>query len=179
MDKFPLTRIISGGQTGVDRAALDVAIYREIPHDGWCPKGRRAEDGRIPDSYQLKENTSTNYAIRTEQNVIDSDGTLILYRVKLRGGSKLTQFLARRHNRPCLCIDLTKSKSDVASGESDATDNPMAAGVRAWIFSENISVLNIAGPRASSAPGIGEASCEFLLSVLSNVGCHLPGEQDE
>ena len=92
-------KIISGGQTGVDRAALDVAVELEIPHGGWCPKGRLAEDGRIPDSYKLRETTSREYAVRTEQNVLDSDGTLILYRESISGGTELTLRLAEKHRR--------------------------------------------------------------------------------
>mgnify|MGYP003793290687 CR=1 FL=1 len=90
-----IKKIVSGGQTGVDRAALDVAMQLGIPVGGWCPRGRRAEDGRIPDSYPLREASSVNYAKRTELNVRDSDGTLILSGGPLTGGTALTESLAR------------------------------------------------------------------------------------
>lgn len=101
-----IRRLVSGGQTGVDRAALDAAIELDIQHGGWCPRGRRAEDGRISDHYQLDETKSANYAERTEQNVIDSDATLILYRKPLSGGTKLTKRLAEKHLRDVLLVDL-------------------------------------------------------------------------
>ena len=93
-------KIISGGQTGVDRGALDAAISLGIPHGGWCPRGRLAEDGRIPDRYQLRETDSPDYPSRTEQNVLDSDATLILYRGRIAGGTEFTLRLAQQHGRP-------------------------------------------------------------------------------
>ena len=102
---FSLTKIVSGAQTGVDRAALDAAIFLNIPHGGWCPRGRRAEDGAIPAVYQLKETTERNYAVRTEKNVVDSDGTLILFLKQISGGTELTEKLTKKHRRPLLCVD--------------------------------------------------------------------------
>ncbi len=87
---LPIAKIISGGQTGVDRAALDVAIELELPCGGWCPRGRLAEDGTVPDRYPLQETRSAEYAERTERNVIDSDGTLIIATRPLTGGTALT-----------------------------------------------------------------------------------------
>ena len=96
-----LQKIISGGQTGVDRAALDFALARGIPHGGWCPKHRRAEDGPIDGRYQLKETPSANYVQRTEWNARDSDGTVVFsIGAILTGGSKKTVELARKHRRP-------------------------------------------------------------------------------
>ena len=95
-----LRKIISGGQTGADRAALDAAIELGIPHGGWIPKGRLTEDGPLPDRYQLVEMPTASYPKRTEQNVIDSDGTLIVTHGKLTGGSALTQKLARSMDAP-------------------------------------------------------------------------------
>src|SRR3989304_5681242 len=99
-------QIVTGGQTGVDRGALDAAIARGIPHGGWCPQGRLAEDGRIPDLYQIQENDSPDYTIRTERNVLDSDATLILCRGPLSGGTLLTFHFAKQHQKPCLVVDL-------------------------------------------------------------------------
>ncbi len=99
-------RVVRGGQTGVDRAALDVAIALGIPHGGWCPRGRRAEDGVIPPRYSVTEHVSGKYAARTEANVTDSDATLILTRGKVSGGTALTRKLALRAGKPLLIVDL-------------------------------------------------------------------------
>jgi len=146
-------KIVSGGQTGVDRAGLDVAIESGIEHGGWCPRGRRAEDGRIPDCYQLRETNSPAYADRTEQNVVDSDGTLILYLAALRGGTELTYRLAQKHGRPHVLVDLHEPES--------------AETVRRWIRDRAIHILNVAGPRASQNEGIYELARVYLESVLA------------
>ncbi len=152
--KFPITKIISGGQTGVDRAALDVALAIGIPCGGWCPKGRRAEDGVIPAHYPLTETTSKDYRVRTRRNVREADGTLILSRGPLSGGSALTRWLAKELDRPCLVVDLVK--------------RPRVSDVRAWLTSNNIHTLNIAGPRESNQPGIYLQAKKFLRRVLSD-----------
>ena len=103
-----IKRIISGGQTGADRAALDFAIKMDLPHGGWVPKGRMAEDGPLPEKYQLQEMPTQNYPKRTEQNVIDSDGTLIITHGKLTGGSRLTKEFAENQKKPCLHVDLNQ-----------------------------------------------------------------------
>ena len=156
-----ISRVVSGGQTGVDRAALDAAIFVEIPHGGWCPKDRRSESGPIPDLYQLTETDSRNYAVRTEQNVIDSDGTLILFEDILSGGTELTSKLARKHKRPCLCLDLAGfvdwTEEDFNQAITTTTD---------WLATHSLNVLNIAGPRESSAPGIQTVAESFLVRLL-------------
>lgn len=150
---FQPEKIVSGGQTGVDRGALDAALTLGIPHGGWCPRGRLAEDGRIPDRYLLAENESRRYAVRTEQNVVDSDATLILHLGPLRGGTALTRRLAVDCGRPCLAVDL-------------ARDDRIALA-RAWLEATRPAVLNVAGPRESQRPGIAERSQRFLLELLS------------
>ncbi len=110
-----IKKIVSGGQTGADRAALDAAIALGIPHGGWIPKGRLTEEGPLPEKYQLSEMPTASYPKRTEQNVIDSDGTLIVSHGKLSGGSALTQKLAKKNGRPCLHIDLDKVDRPVAA----------------------------------------------------------------
>jgi len=146
--------IISGGQTGVDRGALDAAIELGLPHGGWCPAGRKAEDGVIPDRYTLQETDSPEYHVRTERNVIDSDGTLILYRGELSGGTKLTHRFAVQHRRPFLLIDLAQEVSP--------------AEIRAWIAENRITRLNVAGPRESSEPGIAQQTKQLLRAVLQS-----------
>jgi hypothetical protein len=143
-----LRKIVSGGQTGVDRAGLDAAIALNIPHGGWCPKGRKAEDGTVPPVYQLRETPSADYTQRTEWNVRDSDGTLILTREEPTGGTALTIKLAAAYAKPCLVIDLNAS--------------PAPDTVSAWLAANHIEVLNIAGPRESGCPGIHEEVMIFL-----------------
>jgi hypothetical protein len=158
MSRLAISKIVSGGQTGVDRAALDVAIYLDIPHGGWCPAGRRAEDGPIPVGYQLRETDQRDYSVRTEKNVIESDGTLILYRNKLSGGTELTLRLARKHRRPRICFDL-------AGDSSSMTDQILAFA--SWLSANNIGVMNVAGPRESTAQGIGRQAEAFLVKALA------------
>ncbi len=147
-------KIISGGQTGVDRAALDVAIELGIPCGGWCPKGRRAEDGRIPDFYPLEETSSAEYPQRTRMNIEDSDGTLILAWGPPEGGTLLTVKLARKEGKPHLLADLEKGFEP--------------AQAREWIVSQETSVLNVAGPRESECPGMYEKTRAFLRKVLQS-----------
>ncbi len=148
-------RIVSGGQTGVDRAALDVAQELGIPCGGWCPRGRRAEDGPIPDRYPLRETSTKEYPQRTEANVRDSEATLILTRGKPDRGTALTAKLAHRHRRPLFVVDLACPAADEVQK------------VRAWLAQHGIAVLNVAGSRESSADGIYEQAAAFLREVLA------------
>ncbi len=146
------TRIVSGGQTGVDQAALTVAIDLGLEHGGWCPKGRRCESGTIPAHFLLSPMPTSSYAARTRQNVIDSDATLILHRGALTGGTLLTSTIAQDLGRPLLLLDL--------AGRVDE------GLVRQWLESETVATLNIAGPRESTCPGIYQDSCDALQSIL-------------
>jgi hypothetical protein len=140
-----LIRIVSGGQTGADRAALDWAIARGIAHGGWCPRGRKAEDGTIPRRYRLTETPSGSYLQRTEWNVRDSDGTVILSLAEtLTGGSRKTADLARQFGKPWLHL-AREARRD------DAGDQ-----LRRFAQEHDIRVLNVAGPRASTEPEVGE-----------------------
>lgn len=142
--KCELEKFVSGGQTGADRAVLDWAIEKGIPHGGWCPKGRRAEDGPIAGRYQLQETPAANYVQRTEWNARDSDGTVVFTIGEvLTGGSKKTVELARKHGRPVLHLSRA---SGVAAAETV---------LRRFIKQHTIKVLNIAGPRASKEPEVG------------------------
>lgn len=149
-------RIISGGQTGADRGALDAAVELGIDHGGYCPAGRRAEDGRIPEHYRLTETASPAYPARTERNVLESDGTLLVTRGAPSGGSALTLALARSARRPLFHLDLSRP--------GDLADQ--VERVREWLRSESISVLNVAGPRESGCPGITHDVRALLLAAL-------------
>ena len=140
--------VVSGGQTGVDRATLDAALGLGLPCGGWCPRGRRAEDGPIHSRYPLRETPAADYSQRTEWNVRDSDGTLVLTLGRPSGGTAFTIAAARRLGRPLLVLDLH--------------DGPEPETARHWIEAEGIAVLNVAGPRESQRPGIGEKARAFL-----------------
>jgi hypothetical protein len=147
-------RIVSGGQTGVDRAALDAARRLRIPAGGWCPRGRLAEDGPIPRRYRLVQTPSADYAQRTAWNVRDSDGTLVLNRGALEGGTLLTVRLAReRYAKPVHLVRLERGL-DVRR-------------FRAWLARRRIRTLNVAGPRESKRPGIYAQAKRALLRLLA------------
>ena len=148
--------VISGGQTGVDRAALDAALQAKVPIAGWCPRGRRAEDGVLPDQYALQETPSSAYPERTEWNVRDSDGTLLLPYGRLLGGTGLTAKLAVKHHKPTLRIDL-----------ADPADRRNAASkILAWMCEAGITRLNVAGPRASSAPKVYDITRQIVKRLI-------------
>ncbi len=151
-----IEKIVSGGQTGVDRAALDVAIKLNISHGGWCPKGRLAElDVTIPTHYQLKETDSDDYSERTKLNIRYSDGTLILIpatSVKIIDGTILTIQEVKDKKKPFLIIDLSENKNIEL--------------ILNWIKEYNIKVLNIAGPRESHYSGIYQKSFDLLKNVF-------------
>jgi hypothetical protein len=151
-----VSKVVSGGQTGVDRAALDVALEVGIPCGGWCPKGRRAEDGPIPDRYPLEETPSTFYPQRTKWNVRDADGTLVLTVGRPDGGTGLTLALARRLKKLNRVVYLEK--------------NPAIESIRAWIRKNDLRVLNIAGPRENGDQKIYAKAKRFLRRLLSSEG---------
>ena len=138
-------------QTGVDRAALDVALTHGIPAGGWCPFGRLAEDGFIDARYPLEETPTAAYAERTEWNVRDSDATLIVCSGAPSGGTALTISFARRYGRPIHVVDL--------DGEADE------GALRHWL--QRHQCINVAGPRESGSPGIYEKSRALLKRVLA------------
>ena len=145
-----IEKIVSGGQSGADRAALDWAIANEMPHGGWCPHGRRAEDGRISGCYHLRETPGSGYSVRTRWNVRDSDLTVIFSIAReLTGGSLATLGFARQLQRPCL--HLSQEKTRDPAGE-----------LRIFIEESGARVLNVAGPRGSSEPTV----TGFVTAVL-------------
>lgn len=147
-----LEKIVSGGQSGADRAALDWAIANGFEHGGWCPRGRRAEDGEIDRRYRLHETPSDDYLTRTGWNVRDSDATVIFSTAAgLAGGSDATRRSALELGRPCLHL-------------SRANGGDPAAELREFVGGHAVRVLNVAGPRASEEPEVGA----FVESVLSS-----------
>ena len=150
-----IEKIVSGGQIGVDRAALDVALDLGMSCGGWCPQGRRAVDGVIPEKYPLKETAARNYNTRTKLNVRDSDGTLILNRGELNGGTAYTVRVADELGKPYLVVNL----EDVPDGKE----------VVAWIRRHDIQVLNVAGPRENKCPGIYREATGLLTAVIAGV----------
>lgn len=147
-------KIISGGQSGVDRAALDFALKHTIKCGGWCPKGRKAEDGTIDKKYPLKETTDTTYETRTKHNVRDSDGTLILFISAMDSGTRFTFNIALEMNKPVVMINLSENR--------DAS----LQKVQNWIHFNHLEILNIAGPRESNNPGIYTETMFFLEAFL-------------
>ena len=148
-----IRKVVSGGQTGVDRAALDAAMAAGLPVGGWCPRGRRAADGVIDAQYPLRETPSAAYAERTAWNVRDSDGTLVLLTTEAAGGTALTIREAERLGKPLFVHRLAGTAG--------------VAKVRAWIAREGIRVLNVAGPREEEAPGIYAAARAFLTELFA------------
>lgn len=155
--KDSLKKIVSGGQTGVDRAALDFALQHGYEHGGWCPRDRRAEDGFIPPHYELHETDSPDYVERTEQNVLDADATLIVVRNReLSGGTAFTKTCAGQHGRPSLVVC-----------ERDGVSKS-AAALSKFLKRNKVCTLNVAGPRESQATGIGKFVIELLEAVLKS-----------
>lgn len=153
---MPLTRIVSGGQTGVDRGALDAALAATFPCGGWCPAGRKAEDGTIPQRYPVVELADAGYRERTIQNVVDSDATLIAYFDDLHGGTELTMLACVRHEKPYELVDGAKIPA------ARAADIALA-----FIAKHAASILNVAGPRASHAPGAHAYALEAVSRLIA------------
>jgi hypothetical protein len=144
-----ITKLVSGGQTGADIAALDVALLHGFPHGGWCPKGRKSLEGPIPAQYRLVETPSASYLQRTEWNVRDSDGTVVFtFAAVATGGSLKTIGFAKKHRKPCLHI----------SKDGDE----QAAALRKFVVDHEIRTLNVAGSRESKEPGIHD----WVMGVL-------------
>lgn len=154
--QFFCQRIISGGQTGVDRAALDFAIEYGYPYGGWAPRRREAEDGPIPPKYQLIELTEGGYRQRTKRNVEDSNATLIINIGALDGGTLATKTFAQKLGRPYF----------VAQLDTDTLDS-IALCIVEWLQAHSIQTLNVAGPRESKRPGIYCLTRELLDAIAT------------
>jgi hypothetical protein len=151
-----LQKVVSGGQTGVDRAALDAALSIGLEVGGWCPLGRRAEDGPIAARYSLRETPSREYKQRTAWNVRDSDATLIVHRGALSGGTRRTAEIAERYRRPLLTLNLS-AKPDLGA-------------VPRWLRDHGVHTLNVAGPREQIAPGIYADVYDLLIRLFTDLG---------
>jgi len=147
-----MLKIVSGGQTGVDRAALDAAIHLGLECGGYCPKGRKSEDGTISEKYPLTETATSDYPERTTLNVKTGDGTLVFIDKQTDPGTSLTISLCKKYFKPYMVIDLSREK-----------EKPE---VLQWIKRNKINILNIAGNRESTSPGIGKKTFEFLMHLL-------------
>jgi len=150
-------KIISGGQTGADQGALDAALAINHPCGGWCPQGRKSEDGPITDMYPVQELDLDRYVSRTEQNVIDSDGTLIFFYGEPEGGTALTVNLARQYDKPLYLFDLDNHAL-----------NQDPEVIWEWGLENNVYVLNVAGPRESKHPGTQVLVKALMMRLLEH-----------
>jgi hypothetical protein len=144
--------IVSGGQSGVDRAALDFALDNKIECGGWCPAGRLAEDGIIPDKYPLRETESRDVSVRTHKNINDSDGTLVLYLNVIDEGTRLTLEIAKDLKKPIYILHRNEAV------------NP--SEFKLWLEINRIKTLNIAGPRESNEPGVYDFTGKMLMQIF-------------
>lgn len=157
-----LRKIISGGQTGADRGALDAAMELGLEHGGWCPRGRRAEDGAIPRHYRLTETRTISYSYRTKLNILDADATLIVSGNPLNGGTAQTarEVLSLVTDQPPRLLVAHYGRAELMELE--------AAMVRSWLELFEVEVLNVAGPRESKEPGIQDYTRRLLIAALSD-----------
>lgn len=157
-----ITTIYSGAQTGSDRGALDAAIEAGVPYGGWVPRGRRSEDGQVPEKYVLKETGSAGYLVRTRMNITCSDCTVVFTHGTPRSGSMRTIEIANSLGKPCLHVDLSQATGDAAAGL-----------VLQWLegVPQGKGILNVAGSRESSFPTIGEeVRCIMLVVIRRHKG---------
>jgi len=166
---MPITRIISGGQTRADRGGLDAAMYCDIPHGGWCPQGRKAEDGVIAAKYQLQEMESPDYIKRTEANVVDSDATVVFTLGPATGGSLKTLVFCRKHGKPYHHVNLTTTRRESAVQQISEWFN----GDEKWNDYEDYEarppekcVLNVAGSRESKADGMQDLVEAIVVDMI-------------
>lgn len=167
VDQWLVSEIVSSGQTGVDRAALDWARQRGVIHGGWCPKGRLAADGPLPEHYLLRETESTGYRQRTKLNVKDSDATLIFNMGPLDGGTLQTVRFAQTLCKPHLVVQIDEMALEAA-----------AHNVRAWLVEGRFRTLNVAGPREEKRPGVYAGVLALLdACVKASSGAEAAGQE--
>jgi hypothetical protein len=150
-------KIVSGGQTGVDRAALDAAMESDAEAGGWCPEGRLAEDGTIPEKYPVKELHASGYRERTKRNVVDSDGTAVVYFGYPSGGTEQTIVFCIEEQKPYVLIDA-----------DELSVNRATRKIKLFIKAHSMSVLNVAGPRAGGEPRAYGYAKQLVLNMLKN-----------
>jgi hypothetical protein len=150
-------KVISGGQTGVDQAGLDAAIALDIKHGGFCPRNRRSEKGPIPKKYELEELATFSYVDRTKQNIVDSDGTLIVTEGDLNGGTLMTKEFCVTSSKPLWVVDL----------KSASIDDLIRNFITFVTFEPKTVTLNVAGPRESKLPGIHDRAFKFLHGAFA------------
>jgi len=170
---FRPTRLVSGGQTGVDRGALIAAALQGFDHGGYCPLNRRAEDGQIPPEFPMEESESPDYLVRTRLNVQHSDATLVMTyedEHRLTGGTRRTVEFCRAFENPFFVLSLEP-------GADKGWNLSAAKAVRAWLRFLEPQVLNVAGPRESKAPGIQNQACEVVLFTLQTKARCLCGRE--
>lgn len=159
-----ISSIISGGQTGADRAALDAALDLHFPAGGYCPKGRLAEDGPLPPRYPIEE-LSGGYRARTRKNIQAADGTVVFYYREIEGGTALTVSLALKEKSPLKLIDI-----------ETVTAKTAIELIGAFCRKHDVAILNVAGPRASKCESIYsyvyEAVKGFLTASVPSGGAH-------
>lgn len=153
-----LKKVLAGGQTGVDRAALDVAIDLGIAHGGWCPAGRDADDGVIPEKYQLTETPELDHTVRTEYNVRDADATLMFFRGELHGGTAYAIEMAKHAGKPAMAVSLDQDVD--------------IAGIVAWLKEHQVEVLNVGGQRETKNPGIYFQSRLVFSKLFEQLGAN-------
>ena len=161
-----LKKIISGGQVGADQAALDAAINCDFPYGGWIQKGRKTQNGILPEKYHLMEMSVSGYKERIEQNVVKSDGTVIISRGELSGGAGYSEKMAKKHNRPCLHVDLNQTPVSISSAE-----------INSWVIEHTIEILNVTGSRASEDGDVYKDTVHIIEgAILLSLVNAKPGE---
>jgi hypothetical protein len=165
-----IKKIISGGQSGVEMAALDAAIKLNIPHEGWCHRGKRTESGVLPEAHQLKPIEMPSYHDRLEKNIIDSDGTVILSHGQLVIGSKIIRDMANKNGKPCLHVDL-----------SSCTMNHAASSIRKWITNNDIETVYFTGSKSVGESMIHEETIQIIEDIcrVEREQQTLPGFQEK
>ena len=170
---MPIVKIVSGGQTGVDQAGLDAAIHCGIPHGGWCPKGRKSEDGRIPDKYSLQETSTADYLTRTEANVVDSDATLIITPSRPSRGSLRTIEFCMKHGKPWhhVAFETTSQKQAVEEITLWLNGAPEMNDYETYeACPPKECVLNVAGSRGSKLKVHPNKIANLLIEVIWKAG---------
>ncbi len=169
LKKQPLAveRIISGGQTGADRGGLDAAMTLGIPHGGWCPKGRRAEDGAVPARYQLRETNTADYPKRTRRNIAEADATIVfVLSLKAAGpASRLTINEAQAMYKPVMLAELAGMLSGAPETRA-AHERLTVRDIQKWCRQHDVKTLNVAGSRESKVPGLQRAVRDILVRAI-------------